>query len=82
MVSVIITPLVSSLVGDDCSKRCNLAHGCCDQDGKCRYSLSLALRSCCLPECNCSPSLDAVSLLPTPLTRVEVPPPLLTHAWN
>uniref|UniRef100_A0A8B9M689 Protein delta homolog 2 n=1 Tax=Accipiter nisus TaxID=211598 RepID=A0A8B9M689_9AVES len=22
--------------GDDCSKRCNLAHGCCDQDGKCR----------------------------------------------
>ncbi|NXF04714.1 DLK2 protein, partial [Smithornis capensis] len=27
---------VFCFVGDECSERCNLAHGCCDQDGKCR----------------------------------------------
>ncbi|NXP37310.1 DLK2 protein, partial [Leiothrix lutea] len=31
-----LTPHSSCLVGDDCSERCNLAHGSCDQDGKCR----------------------------------------------
>ncbi|XP_064014838.1 protein delta homolog 2 [Pogoniulus pusillus] len=32
--------------GDDCSERCNLAHGCCDQDGKCRCDPGWAGEHC------------------------------------